>query len=443
MSPWSKEIWRLCGLVGLALLIGFISGQILACLIIALASYLLWHFLNIYRLEKWLNKPGKFHPPEGHGIWAEIFDRIYNLQKKNRDRKKKLAKYITRFKESTAAMPDATVVLNRYDQIEWINKAAQESLGLQPSKDIGQHLSNLIRHPAFIRYLNLKDYDSPLELPSPVDEQQQLSVRIIPYGQNQRLLIARDITRIKRLEQMRRDFVSNISHELRTPLTVLSGYVENLLQQTPDEATLQHALTLMSQQTHRMQHLTEDLMLLSSLENNAGAIKREVVNVAQMLASLREEAIVLSADKQHTIELEADENVHLRGNPKELDSTFTNLVVNAVNYTPAKGRITIRWYADDAGAHFEVEDTGIGIAKHHLARLTERFYRVDVARSRATGGSGLGLAIVKHAMQQNQGKLRIESELGRGSRFICDFPVQLVVYKRAEAAKSAGSASTN
>jgi two-component system phosphate regulon sensor histidine kinase PhoR len=266
-----------------------------------------------------------------------------------------------------------------------------------------------------------------------------LNIRIIPYGKNQSLVTIRDVTVVQQVEQMRRDFVANISHELRTPLTVLSGYVENLLEQTPDEATLQHALTLMSQQTRRMQHLTEDLMLLSNLENNGGAIKREVVNVAHMLSSLREEAIVLSGDKQQTIELEADESLHLRGNPKELDSIFTNLVANAVNYTPAKGHIHIRWYADDAGAHFEVEDTGIGIAKHHLPRLTERFYRVDVARSRATGGSGLGLAIVKHAMQQNQGKLRIESELGRGSRFICDFPIPLIVYKDDEAAKSIGS----
>jgi two-component system phosphate regulon sensor histidine kinase PhoR len=185
-----------------------------------------------------------------------------------------------------------------------------------------------------------------------------------------------------------------------------------------------------------MRHLTEDLMLLSSLENERSSIKREVINVGQMLASLREEAGIVSGDMKHNLIFKVDENVYLRGDPKELESIFTNLVMNAVNYTPPGGTIWVRWHADAAGAHFEVQDTGVGIAAHHIPRLTERFYRVDVARSRATGGSGLGLAIVKHAMQSNHGQLKIKSETGRGSTFTCDFPPTLVVYK--DASKQAG-----
>ena len=429
MSPWSKEIWRLAILMVLAFTIGFLSGYTKATLLIAVACYLLWHLYNINRLAKWLNKPGKFHTPQGQGIWAEIFDRIYHLQKQNRDRKKKLASYISRFKESTAAMPDATVVLNSYDQIEWINKAAQEKLGLQPSKDIGQHLSNLIRHPAFIRYLSRKDYETPLAIPSPADEQTQLSVRIIPYGKHQRLLIARDITRLKHLEQMRRDFVSNISHELRTPLTVIHGYLESMQEETEDSlADWQSNIQMMMRQSSRMQNIVNDLLMLSRLENEEPKrASREEIPVPSLLYALREEALALSAEKQHNIKLECDDELGLYGVQNELYSAFSNLVFNAVRYTPKEGEITIRWYQDNAGAHFEVKDTGIGIPSQHIPRLTERFFRVDVGRSREIGGTGLGLAIVKHILERHQACLRITSQVNQGSTFICDFPAESTI----------------
>ncbi len=438
-NSWLKELSQFLWL-GLAVaVIGLLFGHLAGMLLLYTLGYLGWYFYNLKRLDAWLQTGKKSEPPQAGGLWGEMFNGIYRLQQRSRKRNKRLVKFLNRFRETTGALPYGVIVLREQGDIEWWNDAAQKLLNLKYPQDVGQRMGNLIRHPRFSSYIRGEIQQQDVVIPSPLDDQVMLNIRIIPYGKNQRLVTIRDVTLIQQVEQMRRDFVANISHELRTPLTVFSGYVENLLEQTPDEATLQHALKLMSQQARRMQHLTEDLMLLSSLENNPGAIKHEVVNVAHLLASLREEAIVLSGDKQHVIELQADDNVQLRGNPKELDSIFTNLVVNAVNYTPAKGHITIRWYADEAGAHFEVQDTGIGIASHHLPRLTERFYRVDVARSRATGGSGLGLAIVKHAMHQNQGKLRIESELGRGSRFICDFPVQLVVYKGA-AVKSIGSA---
>jgi two-component system phosphate regulon sensor histidine kinase PhoR len=439
-NSWLKELSQFFWIGLLVAMVGLVIGHLTLLLFLYTLGYLGWYFYNLKRIETWLHKGKKTEPPQARGLWGEMFNGIYRLQQRSRKRNKRLVKFLNRFRETTSALPYGVIVLREQGDIEWWNDAAQDLLNLKYPQDVGQRLGNLIRHPGFNAYINGETDEQDVAIPSPLDDQQILNVRIIPYGKNQQLVTIRDVTLLQQGEQMRRDFVANISHELRTPLTVLSGYVENLLEHTPDAASLQHALNLMSQQTRRMQHLTEELMLLSSLENNPATIKREIINVAHMLASLREEAIVLSGDKQHTIELEADENVHLRGNPKELDSIFTNLVANAVNYTPAKGRIHIRWYADEAGAHFEVQDTGIGIASHHLPRLTERFYRVDVARSRATGGSGLGLAIVKHAMQQNQGKLRIESELGRGSSFICDFPAQLVVYKGPETSRNIGSA---
>ena len=437
---WLRELSQFIWIGLVVAVIGLAIGQLFLLLFLYTLGYLGWYFYNLKRIEAWLHKGKKTAPPQAGGLWGEMFNGIYRLQQRSRKRNKRLVKFLNRFRETTSALPYGVIVLREQGDIEWWNDTAQTLLNLKYPQDVGQRMGNLIRHPRFNAYIKGEIDERDVAIPSPLDDQQILNVRIIPYGKIQRLVTIRDITLLQQVEQMRRDFVANISHELRTPLTVLSGYVENLLEHHPDEATLQHALNLMAQQTHRMQHLTEELMLLSSLENNNGTIKREVVNVAHMLASLREEAIVLSGDKQHTIELDADENVYLRGNPKELDSIFTNLVANAVNYTPEKGHIYIRWYADEAGAHFEVEDTGIGIASHHIPRLTERFYRVDVARSRATGGSGLGLAIVKHAMQQNQGKLRIESELGRGSKFTCDFPSQLVVYKGPEESRNIGSA---
>ena len=243
-------------------------------------------------------------------------------------------------------------------------------------------------------------------------------------------MIVRDVTLLQQVEQIRRDFVANISHELRTPLTVMRGFLEAMAsdEEHMDEA-LQRSIQLMQQQSRRMYHLVEDLMLLSKLENEHKSIKHEVVAVPQMLRTLKEEAQILSGHRQHELILNIDDDLFLYGDSKELDSAFTNLVVNAVNYTPEKGSITIRWYEDEQGAHFEVADSGIGIPPHHLSRLTERFYRVDVARSRETGGSGLGLAIVKHALGRHEANLRIESEVGRGSVFSCDFPKPAIVHK--------------
>ncbi len=430
-NPWSIEVWRISGLFLAALIVGMLSGHLVVILLITSLGYLAWHLVHIYRLEHWLRQGGISHPPQGKGIWSEIYHQNYLIRQRNRKQKRKLADVINRYRESTTAMPDAAVILRANGEIDWINEAAGPLLGLQSPQDTGNKLINLVRHPDFIEYVQQGDYKKSIEIPSPIHEKFMLEVSIVPYGKDQRLLIARDITRIKRLEQMRRDFVANVSHELRTPLTVLNGLLETMSDANDHEQLKEwkRSIQLMYQQTSRMQHIVNDLLLLSRLETDGPHHPGQPVAIPAMLAAMREEAITLSGSMQHEIHLDADPHLWLIGNEQELHSVFYNLINNAIRYTPERGKIYLRWYADQSGAHFEVKDTGIGIAPQHISRLTERFYRVDVGRSRETGGTGLGLAIVKHALERHDAVLRIESKLDIGSTFICDFPANLIHYR--------------
>lgn len=414
------EIWRVIGLVLIALPLGLATGHTAAALLIAALVYLTYHLYQLRALERWLQNKGRGEP-DVQGVWGDIYYHLYRLQRRNRKRKKKLASMLGRFRESTAAMPDATVVLDHDGLIEWWNDAAGKSFGLKQPHDVGQPLTNLVRHPDLVRYLDTEDFSEALTLPSPVDERVTLSVRVVPYGNNQRLLVARDITRLQLLEQMRRDFIANVSHELRTPLTVISGYLETI-QDADDACTGQwgQSLAAMQQQASRMQQIVTDLLLLSRLETEGAQSERYPVDVPALLGMLREDAEVLSKGG-HAITLEAEPGLWLLGSRGELRSAFSNLIYNAVRYTPAGGTIAIRWYADQDGAHFEVRDTGIGISAQHIPRLTERFYRVDVGRSREAGGTGLGLAIVKHVLMRHEARLTIQSTPGTGSVFACHF----------------------
>lgn len=423
---WTNEVWRVITTLVLALFFGWLSGYVLPALLLVTALWFISYFIRLVKLDHWLRFDRKQEPPHSSGLWGEVFTGIYRLQQRARKRNKRLVKAINRFRETTAALPDGVVVLREEGEIEWWNAEAGRLLRLKYPQDVGLRLANLLRHPDVSAYWRGEWPDEQVTINSPYNDATRLSIRMVEYGQNQTLVIVRDVTLFEQVEQMRRDFVSNISHELRTPLTVLSGYMESLLEENADDEQMQHTFKVMQQQTRRMQQLTEDLMLLSSYENQRREHKQIVVDVPQMLSSLREQAEILSAERNHTILLEAEPRLCLLGEQRELDSIFTNLVVNAVNYTPSGGAIRISWFEDDKGAHFEVNDTGIGIPQHHIPRLTERFYRVDEGRSRHTGGSGLGLAIVKHAMQRNNGSLRIDSDVGRGSTFICDFPPELV-----------------
>jgi two-component system phosphate regulon sensor histidine kinase PhoR len=425
-NSWSSEVWRLVGLLVLGLLIGFAIGQVSWTLFVITAVYLVWHLRNLYKLDQWLQGKRAGIPNAIEGAWANVYHHLYRLQQRNRRRKKKLASMVNRFRESTNALPDAAVVLDENGNIENWNKSAAKLLNLR-KQDAHRPITNLIRHPEFIQCLNSNDFSGNMQMSSPIHEDMRLSIRVVPYGNKQRLLMVRDITRLHKLEQMRQDFIANVSHELRTPLTVVSGYLESILDDEDDwvrenEGTLKAML----QQSMRMQNIVTDLLLLSRLETEEKAYKKQNVDVPAMLKMIKEDGEALS-NGRHTFQLDADPALWLHASGQELISVFSNLIYNAVKYTPEGGRINIRWFADEQGAHFEVEDTGVGIAPQHIPRLTERFYRVDVGRSRATGGTGLGLAIVKHVLGRHDATLEIHSELDQGSTFRCHFPASLIL----------------
>ncbi|MFV2058066.1 MAG: phosphate regulon sensor histidine kinase PhoR [Thiohalomonadales bacterium] len=427
-NPWVLEIWRMALLFTTALLLGWLLGFVHAAFTLALIIYLAWHIYNLYRLERWYYRRKKSQPPDAPGIWGEAFHHIYQLQKRNRKRKKRLSGILSRFKESTAAMPDATIVLSEHDHIEWFNKAAKQYLGLKTSQDVGQRIDNLIRQPRFVEYFSQGMFDEPLEFPSPLDASRSFALRVVPYARNQKLLIVRDITRLKRLERMRSDFVANVSHELRTPLTVISGYLENML----DDRDESHeywfdSLQQMQGQATRMTRLVEDLLMLSRLEDERSSFIQGQVSVPTVLTTLIAEAQQLSGKKAHKISLNCETALNLQGSETELRSAFANLIFNAVHYTQEQGRIEVSWSRHNEHIILAVEDNGIGIPSYHLSRLTERFYRVDTGRSRDVGGTGLGLAIVRHVLDRHHAKLIIESQPGKGSIFRCVFPISLEI----------------
>ncbi len=442
-TTWSQVFVRLSLLLALGLFLGSVFGHVWLFLCLTLSLILAWHLHNLYRLDNWLQKSKKLDPPEATGIWGEVFYQIYKLQKRNRKRKRKLASMLKQFQASTGAMPDAAIVLSSKNEIEWFNKAAVQLLGLKTAQDIGQIVSNLVRVPDFTDFLRaVTEHDMnprgrSIKILSPTQPHIMLRIHLVPYGDNKRLMIARDITDLHRLEQIRQDFVANVSHELRTPLTVINGFVETLQDDLPDmdehtQAQWQRPVDLMAQQTRRMQNIVSDLLVLSRLESQIPNDIRKPVDIKYLLDDLSDEAMALSGEAQHQFECEFADDLQMYGSPDELESAFANLVFNAVRYTAAGGCITLRWYSDESGAHFSVEDTGEGIAEQHIPRLTERFYRVDVGRSRQQGGTGLGLAIVKHVLHRHQAHLHIDSQLGKGSVFRCDFPLSAIVQDDAE-----------
>jgi len=301
-------------------------------------------------------------------------------------------------------------------------------LGLKTPQDSGQPVSNLVRHPRFKEYFEQGNYADPLEIPSPTNDRMRIQLLITRYGNNEHLMLVRDVTRIHQLEQMRKDFVANVSHELRTPLTVIFGYLETLLDNVEEvNPRWVRALQQMHQQGGRMQTLLNDLLLLAKLEATDYPSDSHPIEVGMLLKTIKGDARALSANKNQQISLDLDSDVQLKGSETELRSAFSNLIFNAVKYTPAEGSIHIRWWANEQGAHLSVQDSGIGIETKHLPRLTERFYRVDSSRASNTGGTGLGLAIVKHVLLRHRGTLEINSVPGKGSVFICHFPaIQLI-----------------
>lgn len=422
-------LWAASGVTGA---LGFFGA--------ALLFYLLFHLRNLAAFAAWLKRPETADIPAGSGMWADLFSLLYQRQRNQSSSEIRLSATLERFQRAAEAMPDGIVMLNERDQIEWCNPVAEAQLGLSLERDRGQWLAYLLRQAQFSEYLAAHNYREPLVIKSLRNRDLTLSFQMVPFGDEQKLLLIRDITQIERVETMRRDFVANVSHELRTPLTVVGGFLETLVDagedgpMRNDPAQMRRYLSLMLEQTTRMQRLVEDLLTLSHLESGQGA-PESAVDVPRLLESLYREAQSLS-DGRHRISLDIRAAAGLLGNEDELRSAFGNLVSNAIRYTPEQEEITLTWEPRPDGIAFAVSDTGLGIDPQHIPRLTERFYRVDRGRSRETGGTGLGLAIVKHILTRHQGRLEIDSVPDEGSTFRAVFPAHRVVQPKDAAASA-------
>ena len=413
-----------------AVLIAVVTGMLLATLgtTVTLAIYVVALLVLLARdrryltiLDGWLRTEGSILP-NASGKWGDVFARLMRFVREQNRSYQHISSALERLQRATSAMPEGVVILDEMDHIEWCNPIAEKHLGISSSTDTGQHITHLVRHTQFAEYLAAQNYAEPVVVKQPRHQGLILSLQFVPYGDKQKLLLSRDVTQLERVQIMRQDFVANVSHELRTPLTVIGGFLETLEDQgQSDPETFKRALGLMTDQTKRMQNLVQDLLTLSRLEDTQNLIRGERVDVPAMLRKLYDEALSLSSGR-HRISLSLDTGTQLLGSTDELRSAFTNLISNAIRYTPENGNISLNWTIRDGQAVFSVQDNGIGVEPEHISRLTERFYRVDRGRSRETGGTGLGLAIVKHVLNCHQAKLEIASEPGKGSCFSAWFP---------------------
>jgi two-component system phosphate regulon sensor histidine kinase PhoR len=391
------------------------------------------HIYWLHSLQSWFNKPTLKEIPEGSGVWVDIFVALLKYERSNSQNENQLNSALERFNLATSAMPDGLVILSISNEIEWCTPNAESQLGLVLATDKKLPIVNLIRDSNFIAYLYNENYDEPFKLKSWRNPDIVFEIQLILLANSQKLLICRDMTKREKVDVMRRDFIANVSHELRTPLTVVGGFLETLTDMegaVPDH--LKNYFAMMEDQTIRMRRIIEDLLTLSTIESNTQDPENTEIDMTSLLKSVQNDAIGLSQGlnkTKHVIHLETNQTLNLTGSVDELRSVFSNLVSNAIRYTPTNGKdsgksgeIFIKWTLQDGEPIFSVRDTGIGIEQHHIDRLTERFYRVDRSRSRETGGTGLGLSIVKHILLRHQAKLEIISELGVGSTFSAIFP---------------------
>jgi two-component system phosphate regulon sensor histidine kinase PhoR len=433
---WERFWERLAILIPIAVVTGILWATVgaavtLALYGIALLLLVIYHHRHLVILDRWLQNT-QSPLPDSSGKWGDVFARLARLIRDQNQSREHISSALERLRRATSAMPEGVVILDEVDRIEWCNPVAEKHLGIDAHLDTGQHITHLMRHTQFAEYLAARNYAEPLVIKQPRQQGLILSLQFVPYGDKQKLLLSRDITKLERIQTMRRDFVANVSHELRTPLTVIGGFLETLSDEThSDPETRKWALGLMTDQTRRMQSLIEDLLTLSRLEDTENQIREEPVDVPEMLRKLYDEAKSLSAGRHH-IDLILDTNAKLLGSMYELRSAFINLISNAIRYTPDGGDIILNWVTRDGQAVFSVQDSGIGIEPEHISRLTERFYRVDRGRSRESGGTGLGLAIVKHVLNCHQAKLEITSEPSKGSCFSASFPAARLLLRGAD-----------
>ncbi|SMF24454.1 PAS/PAC sensor signal transduction histidine kinase [Alteromonadaceae bacterium Bs31] len=425
------------------LLVGFTIGQLLGAvwpmLFISTLAYLAWVLFQIHKLEAWVTATRQQGLQENtmRGVWAEIAEDVELITKRYEKDKQRLQEVVERVQDMTSALADGVIIVDKLDNIEWWNRAAERQFDFEPL-DIGRKLTDYISHPKFIAYYDSHQYEEPLDLISIKHEGQFLQFHIHPFGDGDSLVIARDITRVAKLERMRKDFIANVSHELRTPLTVLSGYLETLADSAELSPAWGRALDQMQDQTRRMTSLVKDLLMLSRLETQDREQGQTPVHLLPIIEQIVADGKVLSGEKGHIFHIDCPAQIHILGKEGELRSAFANLLYNAVNYTPPGKKISV---LADINAHellVKVKDDGEGIGAKHIPRLTERFYRIDDGRSRDSGGTGLGLAIVKHILLRHDAELRIHSTLGKGSTFSCCFPLERCIQAPQQAPSATG-----
>lgn len=422
------ELWIILGLAAASAIVGVLTGWLPQSLLIGLLLYTAWHVRHLAVLPGIIRKQRRPGRGVKTGLWDDVLQSLEATETDSRQREDELRRALDHFRAAIAALPDAVAILQADGRLEWSNAAADALLGI-PGDATGQPILSIVSDPILGEYLSAADFTRPLTLSAPGDRTRTLLLHVLTIGDESRarVIVAQDISRQYHLDVSQRDFIANVSHELRTPLTVITGLLEQLDMNEPAPATGRRMIEIMQNQTQRMRDLIDDLLTLTQIEAGDQSPQDRPVPVPELLATIIEEAGTLASNSGHVLIPEIDPVCGLRGNAGELRTAFTNLVVNAIRYTPARAEIRVRWSADETGARFTVSDTGEGIAARHIPRLTERFYRVDQSRSRDTGGTGLGLAIVRQVLEKHDGRLEISSEVGRGSSFTCRFPASRII----------------
>ena len=428
--------WQMISRLGLtllaALILGFATGRIALAFAITIGIYAAVQAWNLVRLERWLRRRRIENPPDFSSLWGEVVAIVSRIYRRKQFHRARVTALLREFRRLTTAMPEGAVLLGPEHEILWFNHRAAEWLGLRRKRDFGIRIENLVRHPDFVEYLHGDVAGDGVIVQDASDINRWFSFHVVRTGTAERqLLMVRDVSREQQLQSMRRDFVANASHELRSPLTVITGYLDALADDQKLDATWSAPILEMRRQAERMSTIIRDLLELSKLESGERPHDEEPIDIPGMLALLRKETLALE-HRPHEVRLKLDSKEWLKGVENEVHSIVSNLISNAVKYTPPQGEIELHWWTDDDGGHVAVRDTGVGIAPEHIPRLTERFYRVDSGRSRDLGGSGLGLAIVRHALQRHEGTLTIDSVEGRGSTFTCHFPRSRLMEPSAE-----------
>jgi len=426
LRAWRNELIFVALIAVVLGLVGQATGFRTWLLAGGAAIYLGWHIVNLVRLQRWIARGDRFHVPMSAGVWESVFDGLQARQLRTRRQRRSLIRTFAHIREVAGRLPDALVALDNENRILWFNTAAHRLLGLKRPDDVGRSVADLLKHPLLEDSLAVPGMGRSVEIPAPANAAWVLSAHLTPaFGEDGgRMLVARDITPHHAVDQVRRDFITNVSHELRTPITVFRGFLDPLRAMT-QIADIARPLALMDEQAQRMEQLANDLLALSRLELGRRPLPDEVVSVSDLLKVIVEEAGVLSGEQGHRLNLNADPKLGLRGDRTELYSAISNLVFNAVRHTAAGTAIDVSWQWAEDGPCVTVRDHGAGIASQHIPHLTERFYRVDPGRSRDSGGTGLGLAITKHVLERHGADLRIASQQGRGSTFVCQFPERL------------------